>query len=163
MMRRASFIASISLFAAIVLLGDSQATAAKRRADEAEPKIFLSTDQWVLDTSTEPAWPIHFRMRVQLSPDAPHPGGVNFLFGDGSVRTLHAASVSNVFSHASFRFGVAVDLLEKQGRDYGPTWTILILPYLEQDNLYSFTARSDAGDVMTFLAKGRFLPDGRDE
>ena len=64
----------------------------------------------------------------------PHTGGVNFVQGDGSVRFIKDSIALSTWSASGTRAGGEV--ISAETGALGGGWPTLILPYIEQDNLY---------------------------
>lgn len=110
------------------------------------------------DGTTEMA---RFRMMLNFQPtESPspteriHPGGITVALADGSVRHLQA-------THARLSVDPEGNVVEIQADlvDTGTShsWTVEILPFIEQDNLYSVFL-TDGQVRLEFVVVGHLLP-----
>ena len=101
---------------------------------------------------------LNFRPSESPSPTASvHPGGINVALADGSVRHLQATLARLSVDPEGNIVEIHADLVDT-GTSH--SWTVEILPFIEQDNLYSVFL-SDGQVRFEFVAVGHFLPRSR--
>ena len=136
----------------------------KASAFAAEPgaiNVFVSPSQPVqlsVDGVTETG---RFRMMLNFRPSqsqpslgSPHPGGMMVLLGDGSVRHLEATVARLIVDRDGNVVEIQADLVDIRSQH---SWTVQILPFIEQDNLYSFFL-TDGQVRLEFNAVAHLLP-----
>ena len=114
-------------------------------ASAAEPDAiaaFVAPSQTVLLSSNGVTETARFQMMLNFHPsqsqpslDSAHPGGMMVLLGDGSVRLLHATVPQRTVDRDGNLVEILADLVDKRTQH---SWTVQILPFIEQDNLYRF-------------------------
>jgi hypothetical protein len=125
------FLASLALVTASASAGEPDAIAA-----------FVAPSQPVRLSSEGVTETARFQMMLNFRPSqsqpslgSAHPGGMMVLLGDGSVRLLQATVAQRTVDRDGNLVEIQADLVDIRTQH---SWTVQILPFIEQDNLYRF-------------------------
>jgi hypothetical protein len=144
------FLASLALVTASAFAGELGAI-----------NVFVSPSQPVRLSSDGVTETARFRMMLNFRPSqsqpprgSPHAGGMMVLLGDGSTRVLQATDARLTVDRDGNVVEIQADLVDIRSQH---SWTVQILPFIEQDNLYSFFL-TDGQVRLEFDAVAHLLP-----
>jgi hypothetical protein len=144
------FLASLAVVTTSALPGEPGAITA-----------FVSPSQLVRLSTDGTAEMAQFRMMLNFRPsespspaESIYPGGITLALADGSVRLLQATNARLIADREGNLVEIQADMVDT-GTSH--SWTFQILPFIEQDNLYSCFL-TDGQVRLEFVAVGHLLP-----
>jgi hypothetical protein len=144
------FLASLALVTASAFAGEPSAM-----------NVFVSPSQPVRLSSDSVTETARFRMMINFRPSqsqpprgSTHPGSIIVTMADGSTRVLQATDARLIVDRDGNVVEIQADMVDTRS-PY--SWSVQILPYIEQDNLYSFFL-TDGRVRIEFDAVAHLLP-----